>query len=210
MWRLESTHPTTSVFSKCNIYWEYKNFGQSLANEEMRESSLNAYCLHIEMTMEERMEYDCRRTTSLTQPNDYLSFIIDGMDQNTTWDPKFMQFVKGIESCYLKTYLYRVLVHGIGLYCHVWILTYHRYICNQVVTSIMKVLLNVRRHCTKFPSYLRIQGNSCGRGNKNVYILALCVTLVALRIFKEVQLSFLLVGHIHETSIKGLAPYLQL
>jgi hypothetical protein len=45
---------------------------------------------------------------------------------------------------------------------------------------------------------LRIQADNCGRKNKNVYILALCGTLVALEVFKEIQLSFLLVGHTHE------------
>ena len=84
----------------------------------MREASLNAYHLHIDMTMEERMEYSRGRIIALTEPDEYLSFIIDGMDQNTVWVPKFRQSVKGIESCYLKTHLCGVLVHGIGLYCH--------------------------------------------------------------------------------------------
>ena len=50
----------------------------------------------------------------------------------------------------------------------------------------------------KIPLYLRIQADNCGRENKNVYILALCRTLVALEIFKEIQLSFFIVGHMHE------------
>ena len=48
------------------------------------------------------------------------------------------------------------------------------------------------------PTYARIQADNCRRENKNIYILALCGTLVALGIFKEIQLSFLLVGHTHK------------
>ena len=55
-----------------------------MADEEMREASLNAYRLHIDMTMEERMEYSRGRIVASTQLDEYLSFIIDGMDQNTT------------------------------------------------------------------------------------------------------------------------------
>jgi hypothetical protein len=62
----------------------------------------------------------------------------------------------------------------------------------------MKVLQDVKQRRNRFPPYLQIQANNCGKENKNVYILALYGTLVALEIFKEIQLSFLLVGHIHE------------
>ena len=89
-------------------------------------------------------------------------------------------------------------MHGIGLYCHVWIDAHHKHDSKQVITSIMKVLEDVRRRHIKLLPYLHIQADNCGRENKNVYILALCAMMVALGIFKEVQLSFLLVGHIHE------------
>jgi hypothetical protein len=106
--------------------------------------------------------------------------------------------VKGIESQYIKTHLSGVLVHGIGLYCHVWIDAHHKHDSNQVATSIMKILHDVKRRCNKLPPYLRTQADNCGRENKNVYILALCTTLVALGIFNEIQLLFLIVDHIHE------------
>ena len=48
------------------------------------------------------------------------------------------------------------------------------------------------------PLVLRIQVDNCGRENKNIYMFGLCAVLVAQRYFKEVQLSFLIVGHMHE------------
>jgi hypothetical protein len=201
LWKREFTYvhiPKSSRFSKCNICWEYKNYRQSAPDEATKERISRAYQLHLDMSLEERMEYSRGRMAAINEPDQYLSLIIDGMDQNTTWVPKFKQSVKGIESHNIKMHLCGVLVHGIGLYCHVWIDAHHKHDSNQVVTSIMKVLQDVKQRRNRLPPYLRIQADNCGRENKNVYILALCGTLVALGIFKEIQLSFLLVGHTHE------------
>jgi hypothetical protein len=54
-------------------------------------------------------------------PDFFMSLIVDGMDQNTTMVPKMRQIVKNIESRFVKTHLYGVLVHNIGLYADVWI-----------------------------------------------------------------------------------------
>jgi hypothetical protein len=193
LWKHEFTYihiPKTSRFSKCNTCWEYKNFKQSVPIEELREASSNEYRVHLDIVMEERMEYNRGRTAAISQPDEYLSLIIDGMDQNTTWVPSFRQSVKGIESRYLKTHLCGVLVHGIGLYCHIWIDAHHKHDNNQVVTSIMKVLQDVKRRRSRLPPHLRIQADNCGRENKNVYMLALCATLVALGFSKKFNCSF--------------------
>jgi hypothetical protein len=77
-----------------------------------------------------------------------------------------------------------------NIYCHVCIDAHHKHDSNQVITSIMNVLHDVKQRRSRLPPYLRIQADNCGRENKNVYILALYRTLVALGIFKEIQLSF--------------------
>jgi hypothetical protein len=164
----------------------------------MKEKISRAYQLHLDMTLEERTEYSRGRSAAMNELDQYMSLIIDGMDQNTTWVPKFKQSVKDIESRYIKTHLCGVLVHSIGLYCHVWIDAHYKHDSNQVVTSIMEVVKDVKRRRSRLPLYLCIQADNCRRENKNVYILALCGTLVALGIFKEIQLSFFIVGHKHE------------
>ena len=68
---------------------------------------------------------------------------------------------------------------------------------NQVVTSIMKVLGDIRIRQGTFPPTLRIQADNCSRENKNKYMFAFCACLVALGHFREVQLSFFIVGHTH-------------
>ena len=48
------------------------------------------------------------------------------------------------------------------------------------------------------PPTLLIQADNCTRENKNIYMFALCASLVGLGFFQEVALSFLIVGHTHE------------
>ena len=128
-----------------------------------------------------------------------MNLIVDGMDQNTTMVPKLRQAVKGIEGRYVKTHLCGILVHGEGLYSDVWIDSHHKHYSNQVITSIMNVINDIRdRLGGLLPPVLRIQEDNYDRENKNQYMFALYAALVGLGYFVEVYLSFLLVGHTHE------------
>ena len=82
---------------------------------------------------------------------------------------KWYANIKGIKSQYIKSHPCGILVHEIGLYCYVWIDTYHKHNSNHVVTSIMKVLYDVKRRQSKLPPLLCIQENNCWRKNKNIY-----------------------------------------
>ena len=147
MWKQEYTNvhvPTESRFSKCQICREYKGSIKAMPNERMKHAIQQSYNLHIDLTMEERKDYSRARQAAIESPDDIMTLIIDGMDQNTTIVPRFKQTVKDIESQFVKTHLCGVLVHGIGLYCHIWMDSHHKHDSNQVVTSIMKVLCDVK------------------------------------------------------------------
>ena len=132
-------------------------------------------------------------------PSESICLIVDGMDQNTTMVSKLRQAIKGIEGRYVKTHLCGVLVHGEGLYADVWIDSHYKYDSNQVITSIMHVIVDVRtRRGGTLPPVLRIQADNCGKENKNQYMFAFCATLVELEYFAKMYLSFLLVGHTHD------------
>jgi hypothetical protein len=130
--------------------------------------------------MEERRDYWLFKRSAMITPDFFMFFIVDGMDQNTTMVPKMRQIVKNIESRFVKTHLCGVLVHGIGLYADVWIDAHHKHDSNQVITSVMHVIGDVRRR------------------NKNIYMFTLCTALVGLGYFQEVQLCFLIVEDTHE------------
>ena len=66
------------------------------------------------------------------------------MDQNTTLVPKIRQSVKGIEGRYVKTRLCGVLVHRGRLYSNIWIDSHHKHDSNQVITSIMYAIADMK------------------------------------------------------------------
>ena len=83
----------------------------------------------------------------------------------------------------MKTHLCGVLVHGVALYTHLWFDVHHAHDSNQVVTSLAKVLGDVRSRKGSLPPVLRIQADNYGRENKNKYMFAYCASLVALGYF---------------------------
>jgi hypothetical protein len=154
--------------------------------------------LHLRNQMEERRHYWIFKRSCYISPQLYMCIIVDGMDQNTTMVPRMRQTVKNIEHRFVKTHLCGALVHGIGLYCDVWFGAHHKHDSNQVVSTLSYVIGDVLRRKGFLPPTLRIQADNCTRENKNIYMFALCATLVGLGFFQEVELSFLIVGHTHE------------
>jgi hypothetical protein len=106
--------------------------------------------------------------------------------------------VKNIESRFVKIQLCGVLIHSIGLYADVWRDAHHKHDSNQVITSIMHVIIDVRRRKGRLLSTLQIQADNCTRENKNIYMFTFCAALMRLGYFQEVQLCFLIIGHMHE------------
>ena len=79
-----------------------------------------------------------------------------------------------------------MLVYGEGLYSDVWIDSHHKHDSNQVVTSIMHVIDDVRtRRGGKLLLVLRIQADNCRRENKTstclLFVLYLLNSSILLR-----------------------------
>jgi len=99
-----------------------------------------------------------------------------------------------------KYHLIGALVHGIGP----WIYTMsHQFAADSNVTIevLQRVLTDLETELYKgrsFPPKLYLQMDNCVRENKNVAVLAYLSWLVQRRIFQQVFISFLPVGHTHE------------
>ena len=91
--------------------------------------------------------------------------------------------MKNMESRYVKTHLYSIYVHGIGLYANVWIDAHYKHDCNQVITSMMNVICNVKCKKGFLPLTLRIQTNNTTRKKKDIYMFAMCTKLINLSFF---------------------------
>ena len=171
---------------------------EATTNAATRLQIKELFLVHIRHQMEERCDYWLFKRSAIITPDFFISLIVDGMDQNMTMVLKMRQIVKNIESRFVKTHLCGVLIHGIGLYADVWIDAYYKHNSNQVITSDMHVIADVRQRKGRLPPTLQIQADNCTRENKNIYMFALCADLVGLGYFQEVQLCFLIVGHTHE------------
>jgi hypothetical protein len=121
-----------------------------------------------------------------------MSSVVNGMDLNTTMVSKMQKMVKNIKGRYVKTHLYRILVHRWKLCCNVWIDAHHKHDSNQVVTSIMRILNYVYNARDELLQILYIWAKNCAYKNKNKYLFGLCATL---GFFEEVRVGFLLVGY---------------
>jgi hypothetical protein len=124
LWRTKFPHvqiPPFLRFSKCYHCWEYKCGMEATTNAAARLQIKELFLIHIRHQMEERCDYWLFKRSAMITPDFFMSLIVDGMDQNTTMVPKMRQIVKNIESRFVKTHLYGVLVHNIGLYADVWI-----------------------------------------------------------------------------------------
>ncbi|GBG80184.1 hypothetical protein CBR_g30550 [Chara braunii] len=98
----------------------------------------------------------------------------------------------------MKTILTSIIAHGRNpsLIVHTWF-SYLSHGSNSVVTSIAKVLRDVQAREGKLPPLLRVQADNCGGQNKNRFIFAFLALLVKFRIFKEILMGFMIVGHTH-------------
>ena len=118
---------------------------ESTTNAVAKVKIKELYVVHIQYQMAERRDYWLFKRSAIITLDFFMCLIVDGMDQNTTMIPKMRQIVKNIESWFVKTHLCGVLVHGIGLYVDEWVDAHHKHDSNQVISSVMNVICNVKQ-----------------------------------------------------------------
>jgi hypothetical protein len=133
-----------------------------------------------------------------TEPEKYMSIIIDGMAQNHTQLP-YLANVKDFGDKKLDMHLEGVIEHGHSF-------TMYRTFNNIKADSnliIHVILKQIEKRLQRYPRgdgaaptlFLQVDG---GPENANKFVLGLCEYLVARDIFSTVHLTRLPVGHTHE------------
>ena len=92
------------------------------------------------------------------------------------------------------------MVHGRNTFAFIDYLQY-RHDTNLTLNCLLKAIrddLNGKA----LPEMVFIQLDNCGRENKNKYFLGMMAYLIAKSYAKEIQMSFLMVGHTHEGKIQ--------
>ena len=142
-------------------------------------SSIPFYC------REQRQRYYDNRRLAIDNPREYISTIIDGMDQNKTNLPHFARVTKATQNLWtLRTHLTGVMVHGKGNFGFFDFLQWP-HDCNLTLSCLLETLSRLAQE-GNLPVRLMIQMDNCVRENKNKYVMAFMCYLIEMDIFTEV------------------------
>ncbi|XP_019628130.1 PREDICTED: uncharacterized protein LOC109472715 [Branchiostoma belcheri] len=203
VWRTQCKHiriPKFSRFAKCTMCDNIKKALLEARNKKDREDVRNARSHHILLQKLQRMKYYKHSRKARRNPEQYMSVIIDGMDQEATLLPHYAQTTKDDHGLWrLKTQVTGALSHGERkCYARVDHMQYP-HDTNLTLNFLTDILVQAAEEKEgHLPPVLYIQMDNKAGECKNRWILAYCCALVHLDIVKKVKVSYLMVGHTHE------------
>ena len=164
------------------------------------------YCKSLKFKHKERYGLARRRICeiqemAITYPAEHLFISLDGMDNRKSDLPKFQQNVKNFGKFQkLPSHITGAIITS-GLYPdkmkNFFFINHNQFEqgSNMVITIIYQLLQAFLKDHKKFPKYLHINTDNCGRENKNRFVFTFLSALVELEIFCEITMDFLIVGH---------------
>ena len=138
---------------------------------------------------QERKKYALHRQKARSNPEKYITIIIDGMDQSKTNLPCLCKESKSSQALQkLRTHLTGVLVHTRapkGKICYgFYDLLQWPHDSNMTIAVLLKILHQFKH---KLPPVLYLQLDNTARENKNKFVFAFCSLLVSLGVFRKVS-----------------------
>jgi hypothetical protein len=179
----------------CKICTSYQmrilKAGTQYEREELKKLRLQ----HVQKQRQERLFYYANRERAISSPDRFLSIIIDGMDQSKTNVPLLSKKTSD------KTVGHRLIgvkVHGVGNYVYILDDTVPGG-ANLMVEVLRGTLLKLEEQGKLPPNnpILNLQMDNCSE-NKNKVLFGFLSDLVSRKVFSEVYVGFLMVGHTHE------------
>lgn len=215
-WHLMKKHfprvkiPKQKRFAKCDTCDSYDTrireaFSDSIRQELRREKSK-----HLDFVVQERRKYYKHRRKAASDPSshpkrEYMSLILDGMDQAKTQVPRVARETSSTKNLYGVPYVtVGVLNHGhnpslntfpsqygkdASLTCHLLSETIRRHFESKKIPT--KAAAGKKR-------VLYVQLDNAGSENKNYAVMGMFALLVFYGVFDKIKVSFLPVGHTHE------------
>jgi hypothetical protein len=133
--------------------------------------------------------------------SNYLSVIVDGMDQSKTQCPRMARTPKSLDGReQLKFHVTGVIMHGHMHVLYTWVDNFPKdpNVTCSVLMEAFKDLRKLHGPDWKMPKVLLLQLDNCSGENKNQCVMLFLCALVYFGVFARIKLSFLLVGHTHE------------
>jgi hypothetical protein len=175
--------PWTQRFAKCAECTK-TTFAMERTRDRLQLKALEEKRqVHYDKWYKERSKYWLHIAKAKAHPEQYLSIILDGMDQHKRLIPRLKQeSAKMQKATHLKLHLVGVLVHGIGSYV---------YMCTESIASdsnltiecLLRTIVKLKR---PLPPVLYVQADNCSRENKNMYVLGMLAQLVQMKVFRKV------------------------
>lgn len=142
--------------------------------------------LYLLFSSSERQKYYKHIRKAKSQPEKYMSVIIDGMDQHCTSIPQLHPTPKALSyNDQLHTHITGALVHGRGQHAYI---DFNEYPHDSNLT--INILLNILvRYADSLPPVLYLQLDNTSRENKNRHLFSFLSLLLELNIFKKVMFN---------------------
>ena len=152
---------------------------------------------HVRVVHEERQVYYTRQKLTKAHPDEYLTLILDGADQSSFGLPHFFQRTKETSGVKIPMKLYGAIVHHRRQF--VYTVPPNAPTGPDLVIEILyRVFKFVKAKEGSLPKSLYLQLDNTTSQNKNNFVMGFLALLVGWKIFDEVIINFLPVGHTHE------------
>ena len=184
-----------------------KRCQEKLANKRLSEADRLAckteYYNHHKLVKEERMAYELRIAQAENCSNSVLSIALDGGDQGAFGSPFFKDKTKENDKWYkMRNYVVGVCIHNPDfpdlLFHHLPIFERGPNVTIEVIhRTLCFVSEQLNINGKSIPRKLYIQLDNCSRENKNQFLVAFLCDLVWKKVFDEVCVFYLPVGHTH-------------
>ncbi len=202
IWKLECRHikvRKANRFTKCDICERLREETIRVVTNFESTATIRAQKrAHYQMISDERLEYKRKRDIATLHPSEAWSLIVDGADQKAYGLPHFITSTKSQRGEALKVKLIGLLEHGLENKLRLLTMTEeHKTGANHVIEAVHRFLMD-RSISDTPPPKLFIQVDNCTRENKNRYFLSYIECLLMWNVFKEIEVSFLPIGHTHE------------
>ncbi|XP_052789179.1 uncharacterized protein LOC128223807 [Mya arenaria] len=186
--------PKRSRFTVCDTCHDIKSKLEKTTNKMERKELHQRREKHLRQQNAERSKYYKHIRKAKSQPDQYLSIILDGMDQEKTRLPHLPTTPKSLSNAWKVQFnLMGAIAHGIGIYGF-----FDPFQWSHGGNYTISILFSIFGMLDSLPEVLYLQLDNCPGANKNRFVIGFLALLVQAGIFKKIKLSFLMVGHTHE------------
>ena len=185
-------------FAKCDICVAFR--AQDMECQDLAEKTRlrSAHAAHLKEVKRERGAYYMNRLRGQTQPDDYLSMIIDGANQREHSVPHANEKSHVSDKAWkIQLHLMGVIVHGRGT----WAYTCPPHVAqgnNTTIQALWDTICDIFRKEGRLPRTLYLQLDNTTKQCKGRYVFGFLGLLVQMGVFDKIIVGFLPVGHTHE------------